>query len=445
MEASAIGGQLPHLSVFRALGAHHLFLGRAAAVAVLVVSIAVLLSVLVRTSSALLAGVGDYDAYYSAALAVRSGESPYERALMWSREGWADSYPARPIDTPPYPYPPAFAIAFLPFTFVPVQVGALVWLALMVGCIVGTATVLTGLLLHVGWLYRAAAILGLSAIIALFQPVRASLRAAQVDCLLLFLLAVALWAFIKRSDVRAGMFLALAVSVKPFLGFLILFFLWKRAYRAAALVAAISGLLLVLPIAILGPQLLSDLLVVWGHFSGQEFASDPLNQSLYGLALRLFSTNPYTVPIIDAPALAIAVRLAVSAFAIAAVVRLVSRSRTKPAPYLALEYGIVIVSMLLAGPLAQDNHYTYLVIPIVAAAWFLDIPSTAPFIYRAGIGPGPPLPVPLPPDAAYHLFRVLRALRGAAHGIDSVADGRACLRPARRCRRDVRDPFPGEG
>jgi len=70
---------------------------------------------------------------------------------------------------------------------------------------------------------------------------------------------------IKRRDVPSGVFLALAVSVKPFLGFVVLYFPWKRAYRGAAIMGIVSTAL-VLPALILRPQVLYDLLAVWSHF-----------------------------------------------------------------------------------------------------------------------------------------------------------------------------------
>jgi hypothetical protein len=46
----------------------------------------------------------------------------------------------------------------------------------------------------------------------------------------------------------------------------------------------------------------------------------------------------------------------------------IGRSRQVSTRRLAMEYGLVLIGMLLASPLSEDIHYTYLAIPLIALA-----------------------------------------------------------------------------
>jgi hypothetical protein len=318
--------------------------------------------------------LGDFEAYYSAAWTVRHGEPLYEYALAWRDAGIGVNFPGpRPMadrypspDSSPFVYPSAFALVFLPATLLPVAYARDIWFTLMFGCAVGTAFVLSRIFFDAPGRFRLAVPLVLALALMLFQPTRASLSNKQVDALLLLMLTLSLLAFVRHQDRRAGLWLALAASVKPFLGFLILFFLWKRAYRTAAITVALAGALFFLPTLHFGPGVLADFVSVAAYWSSPSFAVSPFNQSVYGLALRLFTVNAYTVPIVDAPALPLVIRGIVTVGTLCLLARLISRSRRRPGLEIGLEYGLAIVGMLLVAPLAQDIYYIHLIVPLVA-------------------------------------------------------------------------------
>jgi hypothetical protein len=104
------------------------------------------------------------------------------------------------------------------------------------------------------------------------------------------------------------------------------------------------------------------------YFGLGPFAVTPNNQSPFGLALRLFTINPYTVPIAELPQLVPAIRWAVAGLALLLLARTISRSRGVKLHRLALEYGLAIVGMLFVSPLSEDIHYVYLLIPMAAIA-----------------------------------------------------------------------------
>src|SRR5688500_809328 len=100
-------------------------------------SAVVLLAVLVRAAAA---PPVDFGAYYGAAVALRDGRTPYADALAWKAAGYVTGSPDRqPTAQTAYVYPPALALALIPLAALPVQAASVVWLAILFGCIVGTA------------------------------------------------------------------------------------------------------------------------------------------------------------------------------------------------------------------------------------------------------------------------------------------------------------------
>jgi hypothetical protein len=349
----------------------------AAALTVAIIAAVILALMVVRAMGATR---GDFEAYYSGAWAIRENTALYDRALAWRDAGFAVKYPGpEPVSGSPYVYPPMFAAALVPFSFLSLEVAGLIWLGIGLGCLLGTAYVLIGLLFPslAAWV-RVPAVLGLGGLIALYQPARSILFTGQGDALLLFLMALALAAFTHRRDARAGSWIALAIAIKPTAGFLILFLLWKRAYRAAIVATGLSAALVLAPFVVLGADVAADAYAAAQYWSSAAFGVSPVNQSPYGLLLRLLTPNAYTVPIADAPLSVFVLRILVIAGTFGLLAASVGRSRAVPPSRIALEFGMMIIGMLLAGPLSEDNHYLYLVIPFVATAAILLVRRALP-------------------------------------------------------------------
>lgn len=339
---------------------------RVLSVVVVVLAITVLGAQFYRAARASL--FVDTEAYYAAASNVRDGERLYERALAWRDSKWTLGGPrAVPDDVGmDYSYPPLLALLFVPLTLLPFEIVGIVWLTIGFASLISAVHLLTGMFVVSGLARRAVFTLGASAVCAVFQPVRASLLFGNVDCLLLLLLSLSLVAFLAGRDHRAGAWLALAVAVKPMLGLLVLFFIWKRCYRSVAAFLAVVTAAVVLPLVVVGVAALGDMVAAGNYFSSEYFAANSVNQSPYGLLLRLFTVTDFSLPIVDAPALVPIGRGAAAIGAALMLVRAVSRTRALSAPTLTLEFGLFIVAGLLVSPLSEDIHYTHLVIPLTA-------------------------------------------------------------------------------
>jgi hypothetical protein len=187
------------------------------------------------------------------------------------------------------------------------------------------------------------------------------------------LLALTLSASIRRHDRRAGIWLALVAALKPTTLSFVLWFLWKRSFSAAATFAALSAALICASVAVLGVGTAGDFVLVAQYFSGPTFSVTPINQSPYGLLLRLFTTNPFTQPLVVAIAVDVG-RFLLASLMVLTLAMAIWRRRNLPARQSVLEYGLLTVGMLVVAPLAEDIHNVYLLIPFAAVG--AALPST---------------------------------------------------------------------
>lgn len=320
----------------------------------------------------------DFGEYYYSAAKLRAGGSLYHYALQFTNGGQIDA------GVPPFLYPPAFILIILPLTFLPIDVAAAFWLTTLFACLIASVWLLVRLLFAADLLHRLAATLAISAALTLFQPVRASLFGRNADIILLFMVVLSLSAFSAGHDRRAVLWVVLAAAVKPFLGLLILLFLWKRAYRSIGVACLVGLATLVLPVLLLGPKVLTDFLdvtrVFFGSSSEQTWFVDPANQSPYGFLLRLFTVNHFTVPLFNAPTLVTVLRYALIGLIVLALAVTVRRSRAIPVQQLALEYGLILIAALLISPVTEDIYLTYLVIPGLAVVAMLQKAPSRPLV-----------------------------------------------------------------
>jgi hypothetical protein len=313
----------------------------------------------------------DFAAYYRTVSEFRGGAHLYDQALVWRDAGYAVNLPgndSQNADGLPFVYPPTFAFAILPLTLLPYQVALLAWFAIIAGSLVGTSHLLIRLLLPLERRYHAALVIAVTGLMAVFQPIRGVLATGNVDTLILFLLTLSLVDYRAGKNTRAGVWLALAGLMKPTVGFVLLFFLIKRAWRVIVACGVVGTLLLGASAAAIGPGQTLDFVSVATYWSSPAFAVSPVNQAPYGLLLRLFTPNAYTVPMVASPLLATVLRIAVIGVVLLVLARSISRSPLVSPSRFAQEYGLVLIGMLMASPLSEDIHYTYLALPLLTLA-----------------------------------------------------------------------------
>ncbi|MDE3229404.1 MAG: DUF2029 domain-containing protein, partial [Chloroflexota bacterium] len=311
------------------------------------------------------AGAGyDFASYLQAARVVATGGNPYHRlALEYAAAG------STPIAANGYVYPPLLAALLA----IPVRLGlsgAAVWL---LWNLLGLAAL--------GWMAvevartlwgRAATAWALPLLALALLPAIATydLSLGQADLLVLGLAAGAL-ARNARGAGLAALPLGLAIAIKPQLGLLLGVWLWRREWRAALAAGLIALGGVVAPFAVAGGMgAVSDYASFFLRWNAIRGSAEPINQSLYGALLRLFTPNAWVRPLVAAPWLVLPLRIIGSVAALGLWLWRAPRHRpADPARALAQE-ALAFPVILLVSPLSEDIHYCLLIAPLVIlGAW----------------------------------------------------------------------------
>jgi alpha-1,2-mannosyltransferase len=345
----------------------------------------------------------DFGLFYRGALAIRQGLDPYHPALHAlqnvSQQG-TGSY---------YVYPPPFALALIPLTFLPFSAALQVWLAINMLIFAATIALLARPLLgRAAWLRWT---LLLIICCATMRVVGKEIIIGQADLLLNFLIASSYVAYTRNRALLSGVLLALAAIVKPYLGLIFLYYLWKHAWRPALSFLLTSLACIGLSIAVVGWQTNLEWLQVTGLLTAVPHASERYAASLHALFLRLFTETPSAAPWLSlgawpASLAALAISAAVALLIARAVPRLAvetapegmppdkaaptprtptgagahssprrwiswpwaSRRAAIRQPETALEFALWVTGTLLVFPNLEDIHVATAVVPLVLLA-----------------------------------------------------------------------------
>jgi len=196
-------------------------------------------------------------------------------------------------------HPPFLALLAMPFTFLSIDQAFVAWNMVMTGIYFVVVAILVRKALLV--LFSGLAVL---VVLPFWAPVFSTFCLGQGNAVLLLLLTMT-WVF-WRSDLLsrqklAGVPLALATLIKLFPGFLLLLFLMQRRWSTLRLFSLTFILGLAVCAAIVGPE------QVFFYFSAvlprdaKDWGPFPINHSIHGVFLRMFSKNSYGAPLADLP------------------------------------------------------------------------------------------------------------------------------------------------
>ncbi len=209
------------------------------------------------------------------------------------------------------------------------------------------------------------ALLPLLAYLLLCGPFRQQMYQGQLNLVLLLLLT-ATWASDRSGrSLAAGTLLGLATAIKLFPGFLVLYFLLRRDWRAVGATVIAFGLLTGLTTAVLGATTYRDYVSdVLPQVAAYE--SDWLNASFAGFWSRLFNPTSHqntVIPLWTSPLLASAGTLLCRVALLAACVWALWRMKTPAERDLA--FGLLLPAMLLISPIAWDHYFLLLFLPVI--------------------------------------------------------------------------------
>ncbi|MBI3968163.1 MAG: DUF2029 domain-containing protein [Chloroflexi bacterium] len=324
-----------------------------------------------RQLAATLGKPTDFTAYFLASRALSLGLDPYHRETLESLEAAAGL--SGPIG--PYLYPPFFALAVSPIAWLDYDFARTLWLAasalaLVVGLgLIGRETLT---LLPVTYWPLVAAVL------ALFPALFDDLIKGQVTSMLLLLFAAALLADRRGWSVVAGALVGVAAAIKLSPLLFGLYWLARREWRAAVAAVGVLAGINVLTVLLIGFERHEAFLARARESAVSQYLL-PENAALSGLFGRLLQPSVRTSPIIEAPWLAVGLTTIAVIIVLLSLLALTWFSARSGERRLPLEYGLVLVAMLLVSPY---NHTYTLVLAIPAALALLGELRQGDFDWR---------------------------------------------------------------
>jgi len=289
----------------------------------------------------------DFYVYYMASELIVRGQSPYTVSdLAWDNlasDLGITNY------TRPYRYPPHTAVFLIPFHPLGPRGTMVVWVIANAAAMIGGAWLL-------GWSLGDDRLpLSLAALLLSVSPL-ATLLAGQVNGLLFFCLALALWGLANRQDKWIGIGLALGTALKVIPLALVLYLFWRRRWRAGLIAI---GVLLVLTLACL-PAVGWRGLVEYGHNAVSLSApggvhATPSNQTITGVLGRVIPTRPD---------LALSIGRGLGLLLILATVVL-CWSTGDDIQLMVLEFGLITVALQLIPPFTWYHQLVLLLIPLL--------------------------------------------------------------------------------
>lgn len=249
----------------------------------------------------------------------------------------------------PFTYPPLAAVAFTPLTLVPVSVAGLI---LSLGTLASVWWVARLALEHLGVDRPAVMAVWALPVLSLLEPVRETVAFGQVNAILMAMVATdALYR--SKDRLSTGVLAGIAASLKLTPAVFIVYFLVRRQYRAAAVMAgtAVASTLFAAALApALSWQYFTDTLINTSRIGDPAYLT---NQSIFGAVARI--SSPEVADQIWPVAVLFLLALAVAA---------AWRVRSNPLATLM----VVSLIALLASPVSWSHHWVWIIVAVAACA-----------------------------------------------------------------------------
>jgi len=240
----------------------------------------------------------DFKHLYLGAVFLQHGQNPYDEEQFIR---WAAPYGFRTIN--PYVYPPTTGLALSFLTLWQPSTAALVWFFMNQAMLIAALA----LCVHLFFGWRNPWLLALAALLAATSfPLRRTLTAGQLNCALLLLYCGICWANQTRREWLGGLMVGFGILFKLVPGIFLVYFLWKRRWRAAGWTLVWFAAVLAISVAFAGWKnhvafwpVMREMRYgrsVWQEIliAGKQepFYRDSYNQSPNSLFHHLLATDP---------------------------------------------------------------------------------------------------------------------------------------------------------
>lgn len=296
----------------------------------------------------------DFQNYFGGALAAAHHANVYgDFERLWGTHAWMVAYI----------YPPLFALALAPITPLGLIWAARVWLLVVHGAFFASLWLILRVNPELNGSVRRIFLIACF----FFMPVYLTLHFQQVATLWLLLLTATLWAALRQRDRQAGLYLALAASLKVVPIFLVPLFArlgrWAVALWGTAALVAITAVTM-----LASPGSLDFFTVVLPRLSLGNANWD--NGSIDGLISRFVEVFPSAFgPLSTRVAGGL---IGVSVLVVMGITLWHAHSGRDPWP-LRLSLAAFVVALLIVSSVTWQHHLVTLLLPMaVAMAWIVE-------------------------------------------------------------------------
>jgi hypothetical protein len=256
----------------------------------------------------------------------------------------------------PYAYPPLTAMIVWPLTFLPLRIGAAVWVFSS-----GLAALAAGLLLGAfadsNWKRRLILVASIC-----FGPTLATMYLGQVNAFVLLLTAYALYLFRRNRNAVGGVSLAIGMWLKPLAIGLAALLVWR--VRARPLIGAIiaSVIIVFIGLAAFGPNL--SLYQFSAYSSIARSTVDPSTvaqsawpgyQNLFAMLSRWFTTHEFGASLMNSPQLALVLYWVIVAMFLV-VTLLLLWPHGSNLQFFEMEFALLLMVTFLLSPSTEIHH-----------------------------------------------------------------------------------------
>jgi hypothetical protein len=309
----------------------------------------------------------DFPNYYLTARLLREGYNT-DRLYEWIWiQRQKDRVGIEKTDQPVVafvPLTPFSSLVVWPLTYWAPLTAKHIWIVLNL-LLLGAVAVLLHSLTGLAWRR-------ISLLMVLCFPLHRNLLYGQYYILLLLLITLALWLYVRQKRVSAGLLLGIGFGLKIFPVFFLLYFLRKRDFTAAAAVLAGSIATVLTSIAAFGVALNRVYFLQVLPWALRGEGMDPYNlsaSSLSSLLHRLFvfepEWNPH--PLIHAPAVFATLHPLLQMLVLAPAILLMVPRDMRP-KQVRLEWAALLVAVLAISTLPASYHFTLLILPVAIIA-----------------------------------------------------------------------------
>lgn len=304
----------------------------------------------------------DFFTYYAGAALFAQGKNIYDARPT---EALLKEQNLIYLENSNYIYPPyTAALLSIPATVLPPRILGLLWYIASLIALAGALWLLLRLTAQTqdrreligkwrDWLILA----------LLFVDTNYSYYVGQINAIVLLLLVGFLYCLQRKRPVLSGILLGIAILIKVAPAIFLLYLLVRRETRALIVSIVTVGSVVLLTLPFLAGQMVNYIQVALPDST--RLNAHTANQSISTFFTRLFYRNEYTFALFDSPTLVRIFSIAMGLLLLSLSFYTVYRSNQHSDKANSLSFSLFLITMVLTAPLAWENLFIFLVVPIL--------------------------------------------------------------------------------